>query len=141
MNSETVKDSPVPRVMIVDDNVDAAKTTGVWLGLTGHEVEVVVDSKMCLGRLESFCPHVLLLDLAMPGLSGFEIAKRLRAQPRFAKLAIIAVSGFADVKHVQQSADFGCDQHLAKPVDLHFLKRVIASEFQKSLSALRAPET
>ena len=137
MNPEqTARNGSLARVLIVDDNSDAAQTTGMWLELNGHKVIFVIDSKKCLSQLETFNPDVLLLDIAMPEISGYDLAKKIRAQPRFEKLPIIAISGYADGKHMQRSIASGCDHHLVKPVDLPFLNEVIGREFQKSHSAL-----
>ncbi len=67
----------MPRVLIVDDNSDAAKTMGMWLRYKGHLVEVVIDSTKCISSLEAFDPDVLLLDIAMPGISGYDLAKQI----------------------------------------------------------------
>ncbi|HEX4144765.1 MAG TPA: response regulator [Pirellulales bacterium] len=134
MNSgKAAENGSVARVLIVDDNSDAAKTTGMWLELTGHDVDVVVDASECLSHLEAFNPDIVLLDIAMPGISGYDLAKKIRLNPRFENLPIIAISGFADQGHAQMSMAAGCNQHLAKPVDLHALKDVIAEKVQNRI--------
>jgi CheY-like chemotaxis protein len=120
-----------PRVLIVDDNPDAAKTLGMWLEHKGHEVKVVTESKDCLEHLEVFVPDVVLLDIAMPAISGYDIAKQIRLHPKFKKLSIIGVSGFADAAHAQRSIDFGFDHYLVKPLDLNSLDAVIACEVER----------
>src|ERR1700678_3074925 len=118
---QRAKNGSLPRVLIVDDNSDAAETMGMWLELNGHKVVVVIDGKECLSQLETFSPDVLLLDIVMPGISGYDLATRIRAQPKFAKLPIIAISGYADGEHVRRSIASGCDHHFVKPVDLLLL--------------------
>lgn len=73
--AQTAKNGSIARVLIVDDNSDAARTTGMWLELRGHKVVVLTDSTQCLSRLDSFSPDVLLLDIAMPNLSGYDLAQ------------------------------------------------------------------
>jgi CheY-like chemotaxis protein len=136
VNPSPPNNRQIIRVLVVDDNSDAAHTTGMWLELSGHKVDVLTHSVECLPHLETFNPDVLLLDIAMPGISGYDLAKQIRSQPKFDRLVIFAVSGYGDAPHVQRSIDCGCDPHLVKPVDLHVLKEVIASEVQKSHSAL-----
>jgi two-component system, chemotaxis family, CheB/CheR fusion protein len=129
---QRAKNGSFARVLIVDDNSDAAQTTGMWLELKGHQVDVLIDGTKCLSQFDSFDPHVLLLDIAMPTVSGYDLAKIIRSQPKFDKLAIIAISGYADAEHARRSLDSGCNQHFAKPVDLNQLNEVIATALQDS---------
>ena len=81
------KNGTAPRILIVDDNCDAANTTVMWLNIRGYKAEAITDSTECLSHLESFKPDVLLLDIAMPQVSGYELARTIRANPRFESLA------------------------------------------------------
>jgi CheY-like chemotaxis protein len=121
------------RFLIVDDCPDAGKILGLLLQRAGYQVEITVDSTQCLPLLESFKPDVLLLDIAMPTISGYSLAKQIRARPEFDMLIIIAVTGYADPQHTQWSLDAGCDRHLPKPVDIATLKLTIAGVVEKRL--------
>src|SRR5690242_16222570 len=120
-----------PRVLIVDDERDGATALGMLLKLRGFVVEVVTDSTLCVPTLESFRPDVVFLDIAMPNVSGYDLARQIRSKSEFERLAIIALSGYADNAHKAQSIGSGCDDHLVKPVDLTTLEAAIAREMQK----------
>ena len=126
----------VTRFLIVDDCPDAGKILGLLLQRAGYQVEITVDSTQCLPLLESFKPDVLLLDIAMPGVSGYTLAKQIRARPEFDRLIIIAVTGYADPQHTQWSLDAGCDRHLPKPVDIASLELAIAGVAEKRLRSV-----
>jgi CheY-like chemotaxis protein len=123
------------RVLIVDDNLDAAKVLSILLRHSGFEVDVVIDSTQCLSHLETFNPAVLLLDIAMPHVSGYDLAKEIRTRPQFEQLVIFAISGYADSKHAQWSLEAGCDRHLAKPVNPQALMAGITYEVEKRLKS------
>jgi two-component system, OmpR family, response regulator len=119
------------RVLIVDDEPDQATVLGKLLKTCGYLVQVVTDSTQCLPHLESFKPDVVLLDIAMPKVSGYELAKQIRAQGESERVAIIAMSGYADREHTQWSIEAGCDHHLVKPVRLAAIEAAIAHEVEK----------
>jgi CheY-like chemotaxis protein len=117
------------RVLVVEDHVDTAKSMGMVLALYGYEVQVALDSRTALVSLETGQPDVVLLDLGMPGMSGWELAKRIREQPCPKRCFLIAVSGYAREEDRMLSQAAGIDLHLAKPVDLDELHRLL-SRFQ-----------
>jgi DNA-binding response OmpR family regulator len=119
--------SPI-RVLIVENDRDAATTLAMLLKLRGYEVEIVLDSTECLPHLESFQPDVILLDIGMPKVSGYDLAKSIRGQRRFDHVGIIAISGYGNREYKARSLESGCDQHLVKPVDLDTLEAAIESE-------------
>ena len=119
------RDRSPTRILIVENERDAAVTLAMLLKLRGYAVEIVLDSTQCLSNLETFEPHVILLDIGMPLVSGYDVARQIRAQRRFDDVAIIAISGYADRQHKAQSLESGCDQHLVKPVDLATLEAAI----------------
>jgi CheY-like chemotaxis protein len=112
------------RVLIVDDNVDAARTLGLMLESLGHRTRVAFDGANALKLAEEFAPEVVLLDLGMPGIDGFEVARRLRrtADPA---LHIIAVTGWGQDADRQRSRAAGFDLHLVKPVDAGLLAQAL----------------
>jgi CheY-like chemotaxis protein len=117
------------RVLVVEDHVDTAKSMGMVLALYGYDVQVALDSRTALDSLALDQPDVVLLDLGMPGMNGWELAKRIREQPFQKRCFLIAVSGYAREEDRILSEAAGIDLHLAKPVDLDELHKLL-SRFQ-----------
>ena len=113
------------RVLVADDNVDAANSLGMVLEALGAAPCVVHDGAAALRAADSFDPDVLLLDIGMPGMDGYEVARRLRAEPRFRDLLLVAVSGWSDIRDVHRTREAGFDHHLAKPVDVSGLAGIL----------------
>jgi len=108
--------NPQFRILVVDDNVDAAEMLATVLQLDGHQAWVVHDGKAALAAAQTHRPEVILLDIGLPELNGYEVAKRLRAQEAFRRTMIVALTGFGQERDCQQSLDAGCDAHLTKPI-------------------------
>src|SRR5579884_103167 len=104
------------RVLVVDDNEDAATIMAEALEALGHSVEVATGGAQALVRAESFSPDVVLLDLSMPEMDGYEVARRLRASQKAPR--IIALTGWTNEVSRVRSREAGFDQHLVKPVTL-----------------------
>jgi PAS domain S-box-containing protein len=104
------------RVLIADDNVDAAESLRMWLEMSGHEVHTAHDGPSALAAAESAQPEVVLLDLAMPGMSGFDVARRIRSAPWGSKMVLIALTGWGQDEDRQHAAEAGFNHHLTKPV-------------------------
>jgi CheY-like chemotaxis protein len=113
------------RVLLVDDNRDAADTLGRLLELWGYEVRTAYDGPGALNQVQAFCPDVVLLDLAMPGMDGYEVARRLRSLPAFEKVLIVALTGNAQARDRRLSREAGIDHHLVKPLDTDVLLQLI----------------
>jgi PAS domain S-box-containing protein len=109
------------RVLIVDDNVDAADALAVFLKLAGYQTRVAYDGRTAVEMAEILEPAVVLLDLGLPYLSGHEVARRLRALPWGRSARLIALTGWGQVDDVQRSLQSGFDEHLTKPVDPELL--------------------
>ncbi len=109
------------RVLVVDDNVDAADMLAETLELEGYEVEQAHDGVMALARAASFGPDVVLLDIGLPELDGYEVARRLRQQPEGDALLLVALTGYGQESDRQRSREAGFDFHFVKPVDLERL--------------------
>ncbi|MEA3192404.1 MAG: hypothetical protein QOD26_737 [Betaproteobacteria bacterium] len=105
------------RVMVVDDNVDAASMLDMLLRSLGHETRVAHDGPEALRMAQEFRPEVVLLDIGMPGIDGYEVARRLRTQAKQRALRIVAVTGWGQDADRQRSREAGFDLHLVKPVD------------------------
>jgi signal transduction histidine kinase len=105
------------RVLVVDDNVDAAESIAMFLRLEGHEVKVVIDAYQVISAATVFAPHAVLLDIGLPGLSGYEIARRLRQQPGNEGTALIALTGYGQKDDRDRAMAAGFDYHFIKPAD------------------------
>jgi len=117
---------PAPRrVLIADDNADAATTLSLLLKALGQEVHIVHDGLEALERAAWLRPDVLLLDIGMPGLSGHEVARRIRSEPWGRRPLLVAMTGWGQAEDRQRSKDAGFDQHVVKPVTLDVLCRVL----------------
>jgi signal transduction histidine kinase len=110
------------RVLVVDDNVDAAEALSDALSLEGYEVEVAHDGEAALERARVSSPHVIFLDIGLPGLDGYEVARRLREQPGFESVRLVALTGYGQSEDRKRSREAGFDAHLVKPVDLQALR-------------------
>jgi signal transduction histidine kinase/ActR/RegA family two-component response regulator len=114
------------RVLIVDDNVDAAVTLGMLLGAGGHEVRLAHDGPLALKTADTFRPQVVLLDIGMPRMDGYEVAQRLREEPALAKVFLVALTGYGQDEDRRRSQEAGFDAHLVKPLDLDALHLLLA---------------
>jgi len=114
------------RVMVVDDNRDAAESLGMLLEMENCTVSVAFDGLQALGALEAFKPDIVLLDIGMPGMDGYELARRIRATPMGSELVLVALTGWGQADDKKRAMDAGFDEHLTKPVDPDLLARVIA---------------
>ena len=118
----------VPKILVVEDNVDAAASLAEYLQMFGHEVRTSGDGPEALATLDSFLPEVVLLDLGLPGMDGYELADRLRTKhPAGASLRIIAVSGADSPTDQRRSKAAGFEAHVGKPVDLRKLRTLLGS--------------
>jgi two-component system, sensor histidine kinase len=115
------------RILIVDDNRDSADTLGALLGLLGADVRVAYDGASALQTIENFHPTAIVLDLGMPGMDGYELARRIRERPDTSGSALIALTGWGQDsdRHLTRAAGF--DHHLIKPVDFEHMQAVLAS--------------
>ena len=120
--------SAVRRVLVVDDNVDAAELLGEVLELDGHEVSIVHDGVAALERVGTFAPDVVLLDIGLPGLDGYEVARRLRQRPEGADLRLVALTGYGQASDRQRSREAGFDAHLVKPVEIDALRDLLSRD-------------
>ncbi len=105
------------RILVVDDNVDAADSLALILRLGGHEVLVAHDGPTGLQLAQSSRPDIIFLDIGMPGMDGYEVARRLRRQPDLDGVRLVALTGWGAQEDRRRSAAAGFDQHLVKPVE------------------------
>ncbi|MSR56742.1 MAG: response regulator [Planctomycetaceae bacterium] len=113
------------RVLIVDDNQDAADSLRMLLRLLGHQVRVAHHGGGALEAVAAELPEIVLLDIGMPGMDGYEVARRLRALPEGKQLVLVALTGWGQEHDRQRSRAAGFDQHLTKPVESAALEAVL----------------
>lgn len=105
------------RVLVVEDNLDTVHTLVTLLRQDGHEVDFAINGYAALEVAKRFRPEVVLLDLGLPGMDGFDVCSRLKSEPAFSATRIIAVTAYAHDEHRVRSRAAGCDLHIAKPYD------------------------
>jgi len=115
------------RILVVDDNEDAANTLAMILKLEGHEVDTAYSGAEALQRLDEFSPGVVLLDIGLPGIDGYEVAGRIRAQRCHAGVRLVAITGYGQETDRARTRAAGFTSHLVKPVDFTELVRVLGS--------------
>jgi CheY-like chemotaxis protein len=113
------------RVLVVDDDVDSADILAEALADVGYLVEVAYDAPTALAKLEVFTADVALLDLDLPRMNGYELARRIRAQASLAGIRLLAVTGRAEPRARLRAREAGFEGHLVKPLDLESIERAI----------------
>ena len=113
-------------MLVVDDNLDTAESSSLLLEIEGHDVRVAHTGPEAIEIARSFAPDVILLDIGLPGMDGYAVARVLRAAPDLAHCRIIAVSGYGQAEDRHRSHEAGFDRHLVKPVEADVLREVLA---------------
>jgi signal transduction histidine kinase len=121
------------RVLVVDDNGGAAESTAMLLRIWGHEVRTVHDGRSALQAVLDFHPEIVLLDIGLPGMNGYEVAKQLRAQKAFKSLVLAAMTGYGQDDDRRRSKEAGFDFHLTKPLEPEVLEAFIATRQAASI--------
>jgi CheY-like chemotaxis protein len=117
---------PLPlRILVVDDNVDAAEMLALALESLGHAVDVAHDGLTALDRFNAFAPDLAILDLGLPEIDGFTLAIKVREQPRFSSIPLVALSGYAAPEDIVKSRAAGFTYHMAKPAQLDRITAII----------------
>jgi PAS domain S-box-containing protein len=115
------------RVMVVDDNVDAAESMAVVLRIEGHEVRTAHDGEHAIQLASEFRPEVIVLDLGMPKMTGYDVARRLRAKPWGRDVVLVACTGWGQPEDRRRSKEAGFDHHLVKPVSAEAILAAVAT--------------
>ena len=118
------------RVLVVDDSRDAANSLAMLLEVLGHEAVAVYDGASALAQTVEFKPQLVLLDLAMPGMDGFTVARELRSRDGGDGLTIIALTGFGQSDFLRATKDAGFDAQLAKPGSAAELSKLLATRYR-----------
>jgi two-component system, chemotaxis family, CheB/CheR fusion protein len=120
------------RILVVDDSSVQAKSLSMLLELMGHEVRLAHDGPSALQISTEFRPDIALIDVGLPGMSGFEVARRIREQPELRHMVLIAQTGWGREEDREQSREAGFDHHLAKPIDHQLLEKILAESSEVS---------
>jgi CheY-like chemotaxis protein len=113
------------RILVVDDNQDSAESLAFLLELQGHEVRAAFDGPQALDLARSFEPDLVVLDIGLPRMNGYEVALRLREERGTDGLVLIALTGYGQEEDHRRSREAGFDHHLVKPVDLEKLQELL----------------
>ena len=127
------KDAPVlrQRILVADDNRDAAESLAMLLTMMGHEVRAAHDGAEAVAEADEFRPDLILMDVGMPKLDGLQAATQIRSLPWGAAPVIVALTGWGQEADRKRSRDAGCDEHLVKPLDLERLTSLLAQLTEK----------
>lgn len=119
---------PKPRlkILVVDDNPDSALSMAMMLSMMGHETRTAYDGEAAVTTAEAFRPDVVLLDIGLPKLNGYEVAQRIRQQEWGAAMFLVAITGWGQDEDRRRSEDVGMNLHMVKPVEPGALDRVLA---------------
>ena len=115
------------RILVVDDYPLAAETLMKMLQLEGHDVRIAKDGPSAIEEIRCRQPEIVVLDIGLPGMDGYKVARTIRSTPGLEELILIALSGYAQEDDRRQSREAGFNYHLTKPVDVVALHQLIAS--------------
>jgi signal transduction histidine kinase/DNA-binding response OmpR family regulator len=118
---------PARRVLVVDDNRDAAESLGLLLEVAGHQVRLCHDGPSALQAAEEYQPEVVLLDIGLPAMDGYQVARQLRARPTTRQALLVALTGYGQEEDLRRAREAGFDHHLVKPADLETLTGLLAT--------------
>jgi len=115
------------RILVVDDNADSALSMAMMLSMMGHETRTAYDGEAAVRIAEDFRPHVVLLDIGLPKLNGYEVAQHIRQQDWGGAMFLVAVTGWGQDEDRRRAQDAGMNLHMVKPVEPAALDRVLAT--------------
>lgn len=124
-------------ILVVDDNPQNLKLIRVLLAGEGYDVRVAVHAEEALEVLKTFAPHLILMDIQLPGMDGLELTRRLKLDPRRAHIAVLALTAYAMKSDEERALLAGCDGYIAKPIDIETLPSVIASYLTRARGSTR----
>jgi CheY-like chemotaxis protein len=127
VNPSTKAASTKRRILVVDDNKDSGDTMSLLLRVKGHEVCTARDGLEAIDRAADFHPEIILMDLGMPKLNGYDATRRIRETPNGKKMHIIALTGWGQASDIARSVEAGCNAHMVKPVDFLVLDNLLAN--------------
>jgi len=113
--------------LVVEDNVDAAQSLAMLLQVSGHQVRMAHTGPTALEAALDYRPNVVLLDISLPEMDGYEVAKRIRQQPVLHNVVLVAMTGYGRDADRQRSQEVGFNAHLVKPVDFDKVQEILAT--------------
>jgi CheY-like chemotaxis protein len=113
------------RVLVIEDNIDSADLLRDLLKLLGHEAEVAYDGPAGIELARTFRPHIVLCDVGLPGMTGYEVASAMRADPQLGALCLVALTGYARPQDQKDAMAAGFDRHVAKPLSIEAIEQVV----------------
>jgi PAS domain S-box-containing protein len=125
-SSKRAKASVTHRILVVDDNRDSADSLAMVLRLAGHDVRTVHDGRQALVVAGTYRPDLVLLDIGLPGMDGFAVARHMRSQPELAEVVLVALTGYGTEDDRHRSQEAGFNHHMVKPVHFEALKELLA---------------
>ena len=117
-------------ILVVDDNMQNLKLTRVLLQRHGYDVRTATDAEQALSMLATFTPKLILMDLQLPGMDGFELTRKLKAEPATRSIVIVALTAYAMKGDAERARAAGCDDYVTKPIDTRELPRLIAKHLE-----------
>jgi CheY-like chemotaxis protein len=123
----SVSEVPRLRVLITEDNRDSADSLKALLDALGYDGHIAYDGETAVRSAAALRPDVIIMDIGLPGMDGYEAARQIRAQNPAARLTIVALTGWGQHADRLKSADAGIDHHLLKPLDLTVLRQILDS--------------
>lgn len=115
------------RILVTDDSPMSAKTLGYLLEIMGHEIRLAYNGPTALDIAKSFIPDIIFLDIGLPGMNGYDVCQKMRAEPTLVHCIIIAQTGWGQEKHRQRSKEAGFNYHLVKPIDMQVLEELLVT--------------
>ncbi len=122
------------RILVVDDNIDAAETLSMLLESLGHDIRTAHTGPAALQTALEFGPDLVLLDIGLPGLSGYEVARRFRGHEKLASAMLVAVTGWGSDEDRRKASEAGFDVHLTKPIEMNAIESVLAKAATRHVS-------
>ena len=120
------------RILVADDNVEAATSLAMLLQLMGHEVQAVHSGPDAVSAGAEHRPQIVILDIGMPGMNGYDACREMRQQPWAAEAVFIALSGWGQDEHVERARAAGFHHHLVKPVEFEVLRDLVGAAPQRA---------
>jgi CheY-like chemotaxis protein len=132
---QSALDARPRRVLVADDNPEALESLGLLLEISGHEVRKSGDGGAAFQMAATWRPEVVLLDIGMPVLNGYDVAKRIRSETWGATMILVAISGWGQAEDRQRATEAGFDMHVRKPIGLPLLEEILAAGTRSTVSS------
>jgi CheY-like chemotaxis protein len=115
------------RILVVDDSVDGAEAMAMLLRCDGHDAQTAYDGHGAVAKARAFFPEVIFLDIGLPGMDGYEVARELRADPSLSDVVLVALTGWGTDEDLRRTKDAGFDHHFVKPIEVEAVEAMLRS--------------